>query len=459
MRAQCEDLIQGGTKLMISQVLYEQKRGTLEQALNLIQSNDNVCMGGDCNEPTVFASQLHTIAPRVENVQVIKSRIGEYPFLTMPEMAGHIQTNGFFFGRSFVEAATQDHVQLLVSDLREYAGNLVEHRPCNVLVLSTAPMDEDGFFHIGMSLLWEKEQLEDILKRDDSRIILEVNRQQPRFRSGLTINVKDVTLLYEVDEPLPEINEPLNPLAVDGMSDDFTINRSIARKVASLIRNGDCIQLGVGPLSADIADCLHDRVDLGLHTVMLTKELVDLIERGVITGNDKNLDNGQHVFTFAGGDAELYKRLPNIPNLSIRPASYVADPMVISRIHNMVAVNTLVEMDLTGQVCAESIGPKQLSGAGATCDFALGAIHSRGGRSILAFPSRSSSGVSKIQGMLHIGAAVSIPRNYVDYVVTEYGIAQLKGRSVYERAQALVAIAHPDCRDELDAFAREHNYY
>ena len=444
---------------MTYQELYEKKKGTLTQALDLIHSNDSICMGGDCNEPTVFASQLHTIAPRVENVQVIKSRIGDYPFLTMPEMAGHIQTNGFFFGESFVEGVTQNHVQLIVSDLREYAGSLVEHRPSNVFVISVGPMDDEGKFHVGMSLLWEKEQLESILTQPNHRIILEVNSQQPKMKSGLTISIEDVTILYEVDEPLPVIHEPLNPLAVDGMSEDSQVNRAIARNVASLIHDGDCLQLGVGPLSADIADCLKVRNDLGLHTVMITKELLNLIDAGVITGKEKNIDTEQHVFTFAGGDEELYSRLPNTANLSIRPASYVADPTVISRIHNMVAVNTLVEMDLTGQVCAESIGPKQLSGAGATCDFALGAIHSKGGRSILAFPSRSSSGVSKIQGMLHVGAAVSIPRNYVDYVVTEYGIAWMRGRSVWERSQDLIAIAHPDVRDELTEYAHKNRYF
>ncbi|MCD8145346.1 MAG: hypothetical protein LUD79_08470 [Oscillospiraceae bacterium] len=444
---------------MTYQEQYERKKGSLSQALELIQSNDVICLGGDCNEPMMFAGQLHTIAPRVENVQVIKSRIGEYPFLTMPGMAGHIQTNGFFFGKGFVEGVPQDNVQLLVSDLRDYADNLVEHRPCNVFVISVGPMDAAGNFHVGMSLLWEKEQFAAILEKPNHRIILEVNAQQPRVCSGLTIALEDVTMLYEVDEPLPILNEPLNPLAVDGMSEDSQVNRAIARNVSSLIQDGDCIQLGVGPLSADIADCLKSRNDLGLHTVMITKELLDLIDLGVITGREKNLDNEKHVFTFAGGDEALYERLSHTPNLAIRPASYVADPTVIARIHNMVAVNTLVEMDLTGQVCAESIGPKQLSGAGATCDFALGAIHARGGRSILAFPSRSASGVSKIQGMLHVGAAVSIPRNYVDYIVTEYGVAAMRGRSVWERSQALVAIAHPDVRDDLTEYAHKNHYF
>ncbi len=444
---------------MTYQERYTSKKATVSQALALIQSGDVICLGGDCNEPVVFARQLHTIAERVQNVEVIKSRIGDYPFMTMPGMAGHIQTNGFFFGKSFVEGVVQDNVQLLVSDLREYAGNLVTHRPSNVFAISVGPMDENGEFHVGMSLLWEKEQLEAILQVPGHRIVLEVNSRQPRMTSGLTISIDDVTLLYEVEEDLPIINEPLNALAVDGMFTNKSVNRAIARNVASLIQDGDCIQLGVGPLSADIADCLKFRNDLGLHTVMITKELLDLIEMGVITGNDKNIDNGQHVFTFVGGDQTLYNRLPHISNLSIRPASYVADPTVISRIHNMVAVNTLVEMDLTGQVCAESIGPKQLSGSGATCDFALGAIHARGGRSILAFPSRSDSGVSKIQGMLQIGAAVSIPRNYVDYVVTEYGVAAMRGRSVHERAQALVAIAHPNSRDELIEFSHRNHYF
>lgn len=198
-----------------------------------------------------------------------------------------------------------------------------------------------------------------------------------------------------------------------------------------------------------------DKKDLGLHTEMFTSIMGDMIRKGVITGERKNYNKGLHIGCFAGGDLALYETLSTNPAVRICPTSVAVDPGEICKNDNMVSINTIIEMDITGQVCSESIGPKQFSGTGGAFCFAYGALHSKGGKGILAFQASTKKGVSKISSQLKPGAVVSIPRNYVDYVVTEYGIAHLRGRSVKERALQLISIAHPDAREELRRYAKE----
>jgi acyl-CoA hydrolase len=428
--------------------LYEQKKGTLQDALDLIRSNDNVCFAGDCNEPHVFARSLHTIAPRVENVAVIKSRVGSFPFVTEPGMNGHINTGGFFYGTGWGEGHRNLNCSLIVTDLPDYANFVAGHRPCNVFVASVTPMDEKGNFQVGLCMMWEAESYASVLAQPDHRVILEVNPNQVRVKGGLEINIKDVTTLYEVDEPIPEI----------GAMQATDVEDTIGANVAALVKDGDTIQLGIGSLPDAVAHHLMDKKDLGLHTEMFTSSMGEMIRKGVLTGERKNYYKGVHIGSFAGGDRALYETMSNTPNLRIVPASYGVNPMTIMQNDNMVSINTILEMDLTGQVCSESIGPRQFSGSGGGFCFAYGALHSKGGRGILAFASRSKKGMPKIKATLTPGAAVTIPRNYVDYIVTEYGVAALRGRSVKERVEALVSIAHPDDREDLLNQARELFY-
>jgi acyl-CoA hydrolase len=428
--------------------LYEQKKGTLQDALDLIRSNDNVCFAGDCNEPHVFARSLHTIAPRVENVAVIKSRVGSFPFVTEPGMNGHINTGGFFYGTGWGEGHRNLNCSLIVTDLPDYANFVAGHRPCNVFVASVTPMDEKGNFQVGLCMMWEAESYASVLAQPDHRVILEVNPNQVRVKGGLEINIKDVTTLYEVDEPIPEI----------GAMQATDVEDTIGANVAALVKDGDTIQLGIGSLPDAVAHHLMDKKDLGLHTEMFTSSMGEMIRKGVLTGERKNYYKGVHIGSFAGGDRALYETMSNTPNLRIVPASYGVNPMTIMQNDNMVSINTILEMDLTGQVCSESIGPRQFSGSGGGFCFAYGALHSKGGRGILAFASRSKKGMPKIKATLTPGAAVTIPRNYVDYIVTEYGVAALRGRSVKERVEALVSIAHPDDREDLLKQARELFY-
>lgn len=423
--------------------LYTQKKTDLQGCLSLISSGDNICFAGGCNQPAAFMRAFHTIAHRLQNVECIKSRSGDYEFITAPGMNGHINTGSPLYGEAFNEGMKHGNTSFIVCDMCDYSRFVSEHKPCNTFIAAVSPMDEKGYFQVGLSQMWEKECIETCHK-----IILEVNENLPRVNGGLDIHISQVTAFHEATYPLPEVAE-----------DEATpAERTIADYIAELVSDGDCLELGTGTLTGIIAERLMDHRELGLHTEWFNTASGDLIRQGIITGAQKNIDRGLSVASAAWGEQRLYETLGNHPSVAIRPASYVCDPGVISKINNMVAINTLVEMDLTGQVCAESIGTRQISGSSGNLCFSLGAIHSKGGKSILCFPSMTRKGISKIGGQLSPGANVTIPRNYVDYIVTEYGVARMRGRSVKQRTEQLIAIAHPEVREELTRYAKEQFY-
>jgi acyl-CoA hydrolase len=255
-------------------------------------------------------------------------------------------------------------------------------------------------------------------------------------------------MLYEVNEPLYTLPEFVST----------EMDEKIGTHIASLIQDGDCIQLGLGGLPNAVAHHLMDKNDLGVHTEMLTSAMAKMIEAGVITGKAKNLNRGEHTATFILGDENLYRVAAENPNIRLVPASYGNDPAVIAQNDNMVSINTLMEMDLTGQINSESIGSLQWSGTGGADDYAIGALHSRGGRGILAFESTTRKGVSKIKSSLTPGSVVSISRNHVDFIVTEYGFVRLRGKTVPQRVEAIISIAHPSVREELRAEAKKLKY-
>lgn len=420
--------------------IYQQKKTTLQGCLDLISSGDVICFAGGCNQPVSFMRSFHTVAPRVENVQCIKSRSGDYEFVTAPGMNGHINTGSPLYGEAFMEGMKHGNTSHIVCDMCDYARFISEHNPCNTFIAAVAPMDENGNFQVGFSLMWEQE----CLKTCD-KIILEVNENLPRMQGGMDIHISQVTAFHEAAYPLPEVPEE-PPTEVEATISDY---------IADLVSDGDCLELGTGTLSNAIAERLMDHRELGLHTEWFNTGAGDLIQKGIITGEHKNIDKGLAIASAAWGEQRLYDILADNPRAAVRPASYVCDPAIISQMNNMIAINTLVEIDLTGQVCAESIGPRQISGSSGNLCFSLGAIHSKGGKSILCFPSMTKKGISKIRPQLSPGANVTIPRNYVDYIVTEYGVARMKGRSVKERTEQLIAIAHPDAREALRRYAQE----
>jgi acyl-CoA hydrolase len=423
--------------------LYEEKKSSIEDCLNLIHSHDRIGVSGDCNEPQGLLRQLHTIADRVDDVIVFKGRNGNYDFVTQEGMRDHINTAGFFYGKGWHEGHKLKNVSFIPADLCDYGSFVQQSKPITVFTAAVSPMDEFGNFCIGLSMMWEREFISTA-----DRIILEVNPRLPQVAGGLRINVSKVTALYELDEPIMEV--PTTTPTADEIK--------VAQYCRSLMRDGDCVQLGIGSLPNALAVEMMDLHDLGIHTEMYTSAIGEMIRTGVATGERKQIDIGVHIGTFAGGDQALYDTLGKIPTCRMVPCSYANNPAIIQQNDNMVSVNTCIEMDLTGQVCSESIGARQYSGTGGALDFAYGALHSKGGRGIVAFLSTTKSGISKINCCLTPGAAVSIPRDYVDYIITEYGIAPMRGRSVYARVNNLIAIAHPDHRAELRKQA-EKLYY
>lgn len=424
--------------------LYESKLTDVQGALKLIRSNDGICFGKDCNEPQLFCKELHTIADRVENVTVLKGRSSNYGFVQNEGMKGHFLTQSAFFARGWEEPQRLGNVTFVACDLYDQPTNYNAAYPRNVYIAAATPMDENGNFQVNLSLMWEM----DIAPTSCERIIIEENRQLLRVKGGQEINIKDVDAIYMADYQPPEIQD-LVPSEVED---------KIGEYVASLVRNGDCFQLGIGTLPNACAAKMMDKKELGIHSEMFTNLMAEMIEKGVVTGREKNLNRYEHTFCFAGGTQHLYQHLHDNPNCVIRPATYVTDPRVIMQNDNMVSINGILEIDLTGQVCSESIGTRQYSGPGGGFDFAYGAQHSKNGRSILIMQSRTKKGAAKIKTILTPGAQVTIPRPYADTVVTEYGIAYLKGRSLRDRVMNLIAIAHPDDREQLRREASELNY-
>lgn len=428
------------------QRMYQERLTDVQGCLDLIESGDNICFGKDCNEPQVICSQLHTIAPRVKDVTVLKGRSANYGFMQNDGMNGHIMTQSAFYARGWEEPQRKRNVTFVACDLYDQPYFYNQAYPRNVYCVAATPMDENGNFQVNLSLMWE----EDIWKQGlcQKKVIIEENKQLKRVTGGFEINVSQVHAIYQADYQPPEIPD-LVPSEVED---------KIGQYVGSLINDGDCIQLGIGTLPNACAAHMMDKKDLGIHSEMFTNLMGEMVRKGVITGARKNLNPGEHTFCFAGGTQALYDYVHEDKNCVIRPSSYVTDPRVIMQNDNMKSINGILEIDLTGQVCSESIGTRQYSGPGGGFDFAYGAQHAKGGRSILIMQSRTKKGDPKIKPILTPGAQVTIPRPYADTVVTEYGIAVLKGRTLEDRVKALIAIAHPDDRDKLLYDARKYMF-
>ncbi len=428
--------------------IYESKKGTVRDALDLIRSGDVIWCSNNYNEPSTLFGQLHTIADRLENVIVYKSRIGSYPFLLTPGMDGHINCANYFYGPSYRAAHKLRNATFIPVDLPNYYRSVNAHRPCTIFAAQVSPMTEDGKLYIGMNQTIEAYAVRDAVEQG-KRIICEVNPNLTYMNGSNYIPVEAVTVLYEVNTP---------EYCIGGI-ETTEQEEQIGRNVAELVDDGDTIQMGIGGIPDTVGRYLAGKNDLGLHTEQFTSSMADLIGAGVITGKNKVFDRGLHVGVFADGTHELYQFLHDHPECVMKPGPEVVDPFRIAQQDHIVSINTCIEMDLTGQVAAESIGPEQYSGSGGGFCFMLGTYYAQHGKGILAFASRTGKGVPKIKSQLTPGAVVTHQRNYVQYVVTEYGCVNLRGMDVRERARALISIAHPDDRDRLTEEARALYYF
>lgn len=416
------------------QDVYEMKKHSLEDCLALIESGDTIAVSGVATEPTDFLSHLGEIIPRLKDVTVVKSKDNEYEYLRDPATKGHVETVGHFYAKNMREGHALGLASYIPSDLHNYMAERVAYKPNNVFVAQVADM-ENGSFQAPYCQMFERECF-----ACADKVILEVNPNFRRVRGALEIPLSRVTSFFVSEKPLFTIPRSV-PTEMD---------KRIGHYIADLIHDGDCIQLGIGGLPDAVGEFLKSKNDLGIHTEVFTSTMADLIKNGNVTGKKKNLNRGEHIATFCLGDAQLYETVAADPNCRLVPCSYGNDPFVISQNDRMISINTAMEIDITGQICSESIGPMQFSGTGGAADYAYGAMHSRGGRGIVAFASTAKGGtISKIKSILTPGAAVSISRNLADTIITEYGVAELRGRTIRERVDAIIAIAHPDFRAQL----------
>lgn len=425
---------------------YQGAVGTLDDALALVKSGDHVFTSVNAQEPYAFLEAADSLVPRVDDVTIYSTGF-EYPysFLTDDRAAGHVTAHA-----NFVDSTMRHNHALHTSDylpvnLHQWHDRDDFAQRVDVFVAAAAPPDRHGYFTLGLGGGLERESLYSAKK-----IIVEINPNIPRAYGFCDIPVSDVDLVYVNERPLYE-RPQIEP---------DEVSMAVGRNVASLVDDGATIQIGVGKITDAAARYLKDRNDLGVHSEMLSTAVAQLAKSGVITGKRKTLLPRKLVGGFAVGTQELYDFIDGNPTVLFAPHSFVNDPVVIARNYRMTSINSAVQVDLTGQVCSESIGPVQISGTGGAADFAIGANHAVEGKSIIALKSTARKGtVSTIQPFLNPGAAVSISRNDVDYVVTEYGIARLRGRTVAERVGALIDIAHPDFRDELREAARTYQLW
>jgi acyl-CoA hydrolase len=428
---------------MTKQEIYQSKLGTLDGALNLIKSNDCIAASIYANEPTNFISNLHTIAERVENVTLwTMNMMDDYPVMTDNSLKGKIDIISFFYNSDCRNGHSTGRFTLVPTNLHSVGYSTIDAKRPNVYVCCVPPMDEDGNVHISFDLQASLEWLECA-----DTVIFEINPQIPKVFGETAVPIEMADYIYEVNNRSMPYAPPTPTSPVE---------KKIAEYVSSLINDGDCIQLGIGGIPGAVGEALLDKKDLGIHTEMITASMGRLIRAGAVTNSCKIINKGKTIGAFAWGDQELYDLMDHNEMFEMRRCSYTNDPFIIMQNDNMVSVNTAIQLDLTGQICSESIGTLQFSGTGGATDFAYGAYHSKGGKGIIALTSTAKDGtISKIQPHLTPGSIVSISRNIVDYVVTEYGIAKLKNRSIRDRVNNLIAVAHPDFRAELRKQANE----
>lgn len=428
---------------------YKDKVISLEEALRLVKSNDQIFTGLGAAEAHDFLCHLHTIADRVKNVTLTNCLpMTDYPFIS-GKYRESFNVDGWFFSKDLRREFPNGNIHYIPNHLHLAAKKRLAHIHPNIYVGSASSVDEHGYLSLSMSNTYEKQ----IIKEADL-VILEINPNFPVTYGDVQMHYSEVDYFIEADYPVPVL-----PSTVPNEKD-----RAIASLIAQQIHDGDTIQLGIGGIPNAIAEFLTDKKDLGVHTEMMTSSMAKLAQMGVINGRKKTLYPGKIVAAFILGTTELYEYVDKNPSVMVMDGGYVNDPKIIGLNDNMVSINTTVEVDLVGQCASETIGSRQISGSGGQADTAIGAQEAKNGRSFIALYStariKNKDGeyeeVSKIVPILKPGAVVTLSRNDVDRVVTEYGIAELRGTNVAERVERLIAIAHPKFREQLWSDARAY---
>ncbi len=423
---------------------YKRKLCSFEEAVSVVKSGDRVYISGNAATPFEIQEALAQRKDELRDVEVTHVLLwGDDP-LSKPEMEGHFRHNSLFVGpgdRAAVNEGRADYVPIFLYEIPKlfYSGEM----PLDVAFVHVSPPDEHGFMSLGVECLCSKAAVETA-----KTVVAQVNDRMPRTLGDSFIHISQVDKIVEVSRDLPEL-----------VPAEFTeCERKIGEYIAELVEDGSTLQLGIGGIPNAALKAMEGKKDLGVHTEMVSDGIMEAIEKGIITGARKTLHPYKVIATFLFGTKKLYEFAHNNPIFEIHPTDYTNDPFVIAQNEKMVAINSAIEVDITGQVCSDSIGTRIYSGFGGQVDFIRGAARSKGGKPIIALPATAKGGkISRIVPVLKPGAGVVTTRADVHYVVTEYGVAYLHGKNLRERARALINIAAPQFREELERAAKERN--
>jgi len=423
---------------------YKKKLTTAEDAVSIIESGNRIYISGNAATPYPLVKALAARKDSLRNVNVVHVLLlGDDP-LSAPGMEGHFRHKSLFVGpadRKAVNEGKADYFPIFLYEIPGLFYHGTGTLPLDFAIIQTTPPDAHGFLSFGVEDLATKAAAENAKK-----LIVQVNDKMPRTLGDCFVHVSKATKVVETSEELPTLE----------IAPPNEVETRIGQYIADLVEDGSTLQLGIGGIPNAALSAMDNKKDLGIHTEMVSDGIMEAIELGVITGAKKTLHTGKVVATFILGSTELYNFSHNNPLFEMHPVDYSNDPFVVAQNDKMVAINSAIEVDLTGQVCSDSIGYKIYSGFGGQVDFIRGAARSKGGKPIIALPSTTKNDtISKITSHLLEGAGVVTSRGDVHYVVTEFGVAYLHGKSLRRRAEALINIAHPNFRDELTSFAKK----
>ncbi len=422
--------------------IFRSRVTTAEDAVRLIRPGMRLFLTGNCSVPQHLLTALVGYAPVLHDVEIVQVlTIGQADYVA-PGMEQHMRVNTLFISdnvRQAVNEGRADFTPVLLSEIPGlFKRGLLSP---DVAFIQVSPPDEHGFCSFGIEVGVTKPAAQSA-----RLVIAEINQRMPRTLGDSFIHLSRIDRIVPVDYPLPEFH----------MTDGSPVAQRIAHHITGLIPDGATLQTGIGAIPDAVLRTLINHRDLGIHTELFSDGIVDLIDRGVITGERKTLHPGKVIAGFMLGTQRLYDFVHDNPVIELHPTDYVNDPFIIAQNARMVCINSAIEVDLTGQVCADSIGPRFYSGVGGQFDFIYGASRSNGGVPIIALPSTAQNGgLSRIVPLLKQGAGVTTTRNHVRYVVTEHGVADLYGKTIRQRAEALINVAAPDFREELEKAARE----
>jgi 4-hydroxybutyrate CoA-transferase len=412
---------------------YKEKLRTAQDAVKIVKSGNRVVFSHACGEPRLLPGALVERAAELKGVEIVHMVPMGEALYCRPEYAQSFRHVALFSGAPTREAIWDnrgDYIPYVFSEIPFLFSSTL---PVDIAMVTVSPPDNNGFCSLGVSVDYTKRAAESA-----KTVIAEVNKTMPRTHGDSFIHVSDIDYFVEVDVPIAELK-----------SVELTeVEKNIGKHAAELIEDGCCLQLGIGGIPDAVLFYLTGFKDLGIHSEMISDGVKNLVEKGIITGRRKTLHKGKIIVNFLMGTRSFYDWADDNPNIEMRTVDYTNSPYIIAQNKKMIAINSALEVDLLGQVCADTLGAKQFSGVGGQLDFVRGARLSEGGKAIIALPS-SAKGVSRIVPTLKPGAAVTTSRNDVDYVVTDFGIASLKGKTVKERMKSLINIAFPDAREEL----------